>query len=78
DAERLFEVTRRGLAFFGAYFDFRYPFPKYDHIFIADYGHGAMENPGAVTMNERMIFRGPVSADGLVDRDATILHEMAH
>ena len=78
DAERIFKTTKIGLKFFNEYFDYDYPFPKYDHIFSPELGPGAMENPGAVTMNERMIYRGPQTASRYMGRDNTILHEMAH
>jgi aminopeptidase N len=37
-----------------------------------------MENPGAITVNERMLFRGPVPRAAFDGRDDLILHEMAH
>ena len=78
DAERIFKVTQQGLAFYNRYFDFPYPFAKYDHVFCPEFGSGAMENPGAVTMNERMIYDGPQSESTYMGRADTILHEMAH
>ncbi len=78
DEEELFDSTRKGLEFFESYFDIAYPFPKYDHIFAPELGFGAMEHPGAVTMNENMIFLGPVTENARKHRESTILHEMAH
>lgn len=78
DAEEIFSITTRGLEFFASYFSVPYPFTKYDHIFCPNFGPGAMENPGAVTMNERMIFRGPVAQVAAQSRANTILHEAAH
>lgn len=78
DAERMFQTTAKGLEFYQNYFGFAYPFSKYGQVFIPEFAWGGMENPGAVTLNERGIFRGPVSKATLLDRDNLILHEMAH
>ena len=78
DAERLFAETKAGLDYFSTFFDYPYPFDKYDHVFAPELNPGAMENPGAVTMNEYMIFRGAATADDYRDRNNTLLHEMAH
>lgn len=78
DVENIFDITRRGLDWFQKYFDVAYPFAKYDHVFAPDLGPGAMENPGAVTMNEKMIFRSMPTPSKISDRANTILHEMAH
>ena len=47
-----FDVTRRGLAFYGRYFDIPYPFGKYDQLIVPDFNIGAMENIAAVTFSE--------------------------
>lgn len=78
DPERLFAETKAGLDYFNAFFQFPYPFAKYDHVFVPELNPGAMENAGAVTMNEYMIFRGAATAENYRDRNNTLLHEMAH
>lgn len=78
DAGRIFQTTKKGLAFFNDYFGYTYPFTKYDQIFIPEFAWGGMENPGAVTLNERNIFRGPVPEFRFDKRNGLILHEMAH
>jgi aminopeptidase N len=78
DADNIFDITKRGLRFFEDEFDCAYPFEKYDQLFTPEYVMGAMENAGAVTINEQYIFRAKVT-DYLVERRAlTILHEIAH
>jgi aminopeptidase N len=47
DADNLFDLTKRGFAFFEEEFDCAYPFEKYDQIFTPEYNMGAMENAGA-------------------------------
>lgn len=78
DAERLFDETRAGLDYFNDYFGTPYPFEKYDHVFAPELGPGAMENPGAVTMNEFMIYRGAATEEDYRSRNNILLHEMAH
>jgi len=75
--EELFELTRTGLTWFESVFG-RYPFTKYDQLFVPEFSAGAMENPGAVTFTESYVFRSKVT-DGIRERRAeTVLHEMAH
>lgn len=78
DHENIMKTTKAGLKFFNEYFDYPYPFSKYGHVFIPEFAWGGMENPGAVTLNERNIFRGPVPQSKFEKRDNLILHEMAH
>lgn len=78
DAEELFTLTRQGFDFFSAFFDYPYPFGKYDQIFVPETNAGAMENVGAVTFNERNIFRDPPTEHQRMGRAEVLLHEMAH
>lgn len=78
DHKEIMRVTKEGLKFFNDYFAYPYPFSKYGHVFIPEFAWGGMENPGAVTLNEKYIFRGPVPQSRHEDRVNLILHEMAH
>lgn len=78
DADNIMATTKKGLKFFNEYFGYSYPFTKYAHVFIPEFAWGGMENPGAVSMNERNIFRGPVPEIRYDKRNSLILHEMAH
>ncbi|GLW10838.1 aminopeptidase N [Microtetraspora sp. NBRC 13810] len=78
DADNIFEVTKQGFDFFHRVFGVRYPFGKYDQLFVPEFNAGAMENAGCVTFLEDYVFRSRVT-DAMVERRAeTILHEMAH
>ncbi|MDO5629745.1 MAG: aminopeptidase N [Mobilicoccus sp.] len=78
DAEEIFDITKRGFAFFESEFGLAYPFEKYDQIFTPEFNAGAMENVGAVTFHEMYVFRAKVT-DAVIERRAgTILHELAH
>ncbi|HEX6579091.1 MAG TPA: aminopeptidase N [Jiangellaceae bacterium] len=78
DADQLFDVTRRGFAFFEDVFGLAYPFAKFDQLFVPEYNAGAMENVGCVTFHEDYIFRSRVTDAAHERRAETILHEMAH
>ncbi|MDS1271092.1 aminopeptidase N [Lipingzhangella sp. LS1_29] len=78
DADEILEVTKQGFDFYHELFGIRYPFDKYDQLFVPEFNAGAMENAGAVTFLEDYVFRSRVT-DALYERRAeTILHEMAH
>ena len=79
DADKIFEVTKQGFAYFEKTFGLAYPFGKYDQIAVAEYNWGAMENVGCVTFHEDvLIFRSKVIERNYVSRATTIHHEMAH
>ena len=78
DPEEIFEVTRQGFDFFHAAFGVRYPFGKYDQLFVPEFKEGAMENAGCVTFLEDYVFRSRVTDFTRELRAETILHEMAH
>jgi aminopeptidase N len=78
DPGEIFEITRQGFDYYHAAFGVRYPFGKYDQLFVPEYKSGAMENAGAVTFLEDFIFRSRVTDAQREARAETILHEMAH
>jgi aminopeptidase N len=78
DADEIFEITRQGFDYYHAAFGVRYPFGKYDQLFVPEYKSGAMENAGCVTFLEDYIFRSRVTDARREARAQTILHEMAH
>src|SRR6185312_13798845 len=78
DPDELFRVTKQGFDFYHRVFDYRYPFDKYDQLFVPEFNAGAMENAGAVTFLEDYVFRSKVSDARRERRAVTILHEMAH
>src|SRR6266516_2272514 len=78
DPDEIFEVTRQGFDYFHGAFGVRYPFGKYDQLFVPEYKAGAMENAGCVTFLEDYIFRSRVTDFAREARAETILHEMAH
>jgi aminopeptidase N len=78
DPAEILEITRQGFDFYHAAFGVRYPFGKYDQLFVPEFKAGAMENAGCVTFVENYVFRSRVTDAERQDRAETILHEMAH
>jgi aminopeptidase N len=78
DADEILEVTRQGFDFYHNSFGIKYPFEKYDQLFVPEFKEGAMENAGCVTILESYIFRSRVTDFAREARGETILHEMAH
>ncbi|AWB91671.1 aminopeptidase N [Aeromicrobium chenweiae] len=78
DADDIFLITKQGFEFFEGAFEMGYPFGKYDQLFVPEYNMGAMENAGAVTFRDEMIFRSRQTVAAYESRANTILHEMAH
>ena len=61
DADEIFSITKLGFDFFHQTFDYRYPWPKYDQLFVPEFNAGAMENSGCVTFLEDYVFRSKVT-----------------
>jgi aminopeptidase N len=78
DADDILLITKQGFEFFENAFQMGYPFGKYDQLFVPEYNMGAMENAGAVTFRDEMIFRSRQTVAAYESRANTILHEMAH
>ncbi|GEK80814.1 aminopeptidase N [Agrococcus baldri] len=78
DADYLFDITRKGFAFFEQQFGVAYPFDKYDQLFVPEFNAGAMENAGCVTFTEAYVFRAQVTDAMRERRVVTVLHELAH
>ncbi len=78
DPNEWFTTTKQGFRFFNEYFDYPYPFKKYDQLIVPDFNWGGMENIAAVTFSERYISRGKKTIDEKEDLADVLLHEMAH
>ena len=77
DAEELFDLTDRGLAFFGERFGQPFPQVRYDQVFVPNMG-GAMENWGSVTWTDSVLYRSLPTFGQRAVRAQILLHEMAH
>jgi aminopeptidase N len=78
DADVLFDLTKRGIDFFGEFFSEPYPFFKYDQVFVPEFNWGGMENVANVTYTDSVVFRDPPTEDQFIRRSEYFLHELAH
>jgi aminopeptidase N len=78
DIDDILTVTKQGFDAFHELFAYRYPWPKYDQIFVPEFNMGAMENSGCVTLTEDYVFRSRTTDAAYERRAITVLHEMAH
>ncbi|MDO4913404.1 MAG: aminopeptidase N [Bifidobacteriaceae bacterium] len=78
DVDYLFDITKKGFAFYAKTWGVPYPYAKYDQIYVPEYNAGAMENIGMVTYRDQYVFESKVT-DAMAERRViTVLHELAH
>jgi aminopeptidase N len=59
----IFDVTQKTMAFFEKLFGRRYPFKKYDQVWVRGMRFLAMENAGIVTFDESSLPNNPTETD---------------
>ena len=77
-ADEWLAVTKRGMAYFNDYFQFPYPFAKYDQLIVPEFNIGGMENAAAVTYGEQYVQRQLSDRSERENRAGVVLHELAH
>lgn len=78
DIDYLFDITKKGFAFYVKTWGVPYPYAKYDQIYVPEYNAGAMENIGMVTIRDQYVFESKVTDAYAERRVVTVLHELAH
>jgi len=73
-------ITERLLPWFEQYFDFPYPFGKYDQVAVPGFDAGAMENIGLVLFRQNLLLMSAGSASWRQEKTIALIiaHEMAH
>ena len=78
-AAEVFHLTREGIKFLETYFDYKFPFPKYDLVLIPEFPFGGMEHAGATFLRESsVIFPTEPTKNDQISRANLIFHETAH
>jgi aminopeptidase N len=78
-AAEVFRLTREGIKYLEEYFNYKYPFPKYDIVLIPEFPFGGMEHAGATFLRESsIIFPSEPTANDYISRANVIFHEAAH
>ncbi|MBX7055910.1 MAG: ERAP1-like C-terminal domain-containing protein [Pyrinomonadaceae bacterium] len=78
-AAEVFRLNREGIKYLESYFDYKFPFPKYDLVLIPEFPFGGMEHAGATFLRESAIIfpQEPTKSDH-ISRAVLIFHEAAH
>ncbi|MEK7855977.1 MAG: M1 family aminopeptidase, partial [Acidobacteriota bacterium] len=78
-AAEVFRLNREAVKYFEQYFDYRFPFPKYDLVLIPEFPFGGMEHAGATFLRESsIIFPQEPTKNDHISRATLIFHEAAH
>ncbi|MBS1792274.1 MAG: ERAP1-like C-terminal domain-containing protein [Acidobacteria bacterium] len=78
-AKEVFRLNRAGVEFLESWFDYKFPFPKYDLVLIPEFPFGGMEHAGATFLRESsVIFPSEPTKNDLISRANVIFHEAAH
>jgi aminopeptidase N len=65
----VFRLHREGLKFFAEYFNYPFPFPKYDVVIVPEFAYGGMEHAGCTFLREESIlFPSDPTANDLLAR----------
>lgn len=78
-AAEVFRLQREAVKYLETYFDYKFPWPKYDLVLIPEFPFGGMEHAGATFLREdRVIFPAEPTANDYITRANVIFHETAH
>ena len=78
-AAETFRLNREAVKYLESYFDYKFPFPKYDLVLIPEFPFGGMEHAGATFLRESsVIFPSEPTKNDYVSRANVIFHEAAH
>jgi aminopeptidase N len=79
EAPEVQQVAASGMRYLSNFFAQQFPFPKYDMVLIPGFPYGGMEHAGATFLREEsVLFRTAPTHSDLLNRDLTVLHELAH
>lgn len=79
EAKEVFRLNRECIKFLEKYFDYKFPFPKYDLVLIPEFPFRGMEHAGATFLREESIlFPTDPTANDYLTRAGLIFHEAAH
>ncbi len=75
----VFRLNRECIKYLEGYFDYKFPFPKYDLVLLPEFPFGGMEHAGATFLRESsIIFPSEPTKNDIISRANLIFHEAAH
>ncbi len=79
EAAEVFRLNRECVKFLAQYFDYKFPFPKYDLVIVPEFAYRGMEHAGATFLREEsVLFPTEPTANDFLSRANVIFHEAAH
>ena len=79
EAAEVLRLNHEAVRWFERYFDFRFPFPKYDLVLVPELAYGGMEHAGASFLREdAVLFPSAPSETDVLARAQLLLHETSH
>ena len=77
EAPQVQAMAARGIQYFSDFFQYPFPFPKYDLVLIPGFPFGGMEHAGETFLNEdSVLFRQMPTANDYFRRNTLVLHEL--
>lgn len=77
DARRTMGKTPRMVEFFSHKYGYRYPYPKYAQVCVADFIFGGMENTSTTLLTDRCLLDERALLDSMRS-ESLVAHELAH
>jgi aminopeptidase N len=79
EAPEVLRLNREAVRWLASYFDFRFPFPKYDLVLIPELAYGGMEHAGATFLREdAVLFPSAPNETDILGRAQLLFHEASH
>ena len=79
DSAEVFRVIEDGINFYQQLFGYKFPYDKYDMIYVPEFRIGAMENVGAITVTDRTLMPADQRTNLARMSHANLhLHELSH
>jgi aminopeptidase N len=77
DVDEMFEITAQCLDEYHRLFGVRYPFGKFDQVFVPEFSVLSLDHPGCVLLRELYLFRSAVPAGERETRAVVIAHGLS-
>ncbi|HEX6278801.1 MAG TPA: M1 family aminopeptidase, partial [Pyrinomonadaceae bacterium] len=78
-AAEVFRLNREAIRYFEEYFNYKFPWPKYDLVLIPEFPFGGMEHAGATFLRESsIIFPQEPTKNDHISRALLMFHEASH
>jgi aminopeptidase N len=77
DVDEIFEITAQCLDEYDRMFGVKYPFGKFDQVFVPEFSVLSLDHPGCVLLRELYLFRSAVPASERETRAVVVAHGLS-